>query len=603
MDQTSKCRWKIWLVICLFFICWYFMIHNVNWYNLSSPRPTLRSQESSPTVEISDSNTTRIVANDENRNHGYDGGDQIDWLHDVDQMRALEKELEPLIEELKPKPYKRVKERAREKDDIEEKRKPGSEDDEKRVNETVIDEVVEEMGKTRRRNRRNKHSCSGRYIYVYDLPSRFNDEILEDCQAFSKWQNMCPYVDNNGLGPNLENLQRVFSKSGWYSTDQFMLEVIFRNRMKQYECLTNNSSIASAIYVPYYAGLDVWRYLFDNNTSSRDALALDLAEWLREQPEWKTSLGKNHFLVAGRITWDFRRGSDDGDAWGNKLMLLPEFTNMTILTIEKSPWNSNDFGIPYPTYFHPQNDNDIAEWQYKMKRRRRRALFSFAGSPRPNLEESVRDEVIKQCVESRRKCRLLQCSHENPKCYQPIDVMRLFQSSIFCLQPPGDSYTRRSTFDSILSGCIPVFFTPGSAYVQYLWHLPKEFDKYSVLINEEDVKHKNVSIERILSRIPPKRVSEMRNEVIGLIPNVVYADPKSRLEKYKDAFDLSIDGVLERIGNISSNNTSSVDFDERYSWKHFLFGSVDEHEWDHYFRYSMNSKVKLAEEVEANQNR
>ncbi|XP_071717972.1 probable xyloglucan galactosyltransferase GT13 [Rutidosis leptorrhynchoides] len=603
------CRCKIWLILFAFFICWYFMIHNVKYNLLSSPTAKF-SHESNP-VEIIDSNTTRVVDIEKTGSYNFstggvdqDDGDkntdrdfvvegEIDWIHNVTQMRALEHELDPLLEKLKPKPNAKVIEKK--EDEKQDKRR--SRPDEKRVNETVIDEVVEEMGKTRRRNRAKRRSCSGRYVYVHDLPGRFNDDILDDCRAFSKWQNMCPYIDNNGLGPNLGNPQRVLSRSGWYSTNQFMLEVIFHNRMKQYECLTNDSSIANAIYVPYYAGLDVWRYLFGHNVSSRDALSLDLAEWLRERPEWKTMSGQNHFLVAGRITWDFRRGGENDDDWGNKLMLLPEFKNMTILTIEKSPWHSNDFGIPYPTYFHPRSDEDIDDWQYRMRRRRRRALFSFAGAPRPKMEESIRDEVIEQCVESP-KCRLLKCSYDNSRCYQPADVMRLFQSSVFCLKPPGDSYTRRSTFDSILAGCIPVFFTPGSAYVQYLWHLPKEFDKYSVLINEEDVKRNNVSIEGILSRIPARKVSRMRNEVIGLIPNVVYADPKSKLDKYRDAFDLSIKGVLERIGDISMN-TSSFDFDERFSWKYYLFGSVEKHEWDHYFWRSMNSKAKQVDD-EAN---
>ncbi|KAL9343336.1 hypothetical protein Peur_063767 [Populus x canadensis] len=31
-------------------------------------------------------------------------------------------------------------------------------------------------------------------------------------------------------------------------------------------------------------------------------------------------------------------------------------------------------------------------------------------------------------------------------------AMRLFQNSVYCLQPTGDSYTKRLIFDSILSG-------------------------------------------------------------------------------------------------------------------------------------------------------
>ena len=108
--------------------------------------------------------------------------------------------------------------------------------------------------------------------------------------------------------------------------------------------------------------------------------------------------------------------------------------------------------------------------------------------------------------------------------------MQMFQSSLFCLQPQGDSYTRRSAFDSMLAGCIPVFFHPGSAYTQYTWHLPRNYSKYSVFIPEDDIRKRNISIEERLKQIPSDVVKDMREEVINLIPRLIYADPRSKLE-------------------------------------------------------------------------
>ena len=298
--------------------------------------------------------------------------------------------------------------------------------------------------------------------------------------------------------------------------------------------------------------------------------------------------GRDHFLVAGRMTWDFRRGVDNDGAWGNKLMLLPEFKNASILTIESSPWNKNDFAIPYPTIFHPSDDDSITTWQNRMRRQRRRILFTFAGAPRPRHDESnIRGEIIDQCNAARR-CRFLECRNEDNKCKKPLHVMKTFQSSVFCLQPPGDSYTRRSTFDSILAGCIPVFFTPGSAYVQYIWHLPRDFTKYSVLISGFDVKYKRVSIEEFLNRIPKRKIIEMREEVLRLIPKVTYAHPRSDLSGTEDAFDLAIKGVITRVETlrreIREGKDSSLELDEENSWKYFLFGTQEPHIWDIFFR-------------------
>ncbi|KAJ8770986.1 hypothetical protein K2173_022887 [Erythroxylum novogranatense] len=436
-------------------------------------------------------------------------------------------------------------------------------------------------------------SCSGRYIYIYDLPSRFNDDLLKNCKSLNEWYNMCPYVSNNGLGPKLNNFERELSDNGWFETNQFTLEVIFHNRMKQYNCLTNDSSLASAIFVPYYAGLDIGRYLWHSDRSMRDRDSNSLVKWLRKRPEWKKLWGRDHFMVAGRITWDFRRLKNWNNDWGNRLMLLPESRNMTVLTIEASPWHRNDFAIPYPTYFHPATDEQVLQWQNKMRRSKRRILFSFAGAQRPNMTDSIRGEIIKQCQAAKKKCRLLDCTSGSRKCYEPTYVMKLFQSSVFCLQPPGDSMTRRSIFDSILAGCIPVFFHPGSGYVQYIWYFPKDHNQYSVFISAKKVRNQKVRIESLLSRITKTKIMAMREMVIKLIPGVIYADPASRLENLEDAFDITIDGVLVRIERIRKDiekgeNVSDDDWEE-FTWKKSLFGTIGKHEWDPFFARKENT--------------
>lgn len=432
--------------------------------------------------------------------------------------------------------------------------------------------------------------CGGRYIYVHDLPPRFNEDMLKECKSLSLWTNMCKFTTNAGLGPPLENVEGVFSNTGWYATNQFAVDVIFNNRMKQYECLTNDSSIAAAIFVPFYAGFDIARYLWGHNISIRDAASLALVDWLMKRPEWSIMEGRDHFLVAGRITWDFRRLSEDERDWGNKLLFLPAAKNMSMLVVESSPWNANDFGIPYPTYFHPAKDADVFTWQDRMRNLQRKYLFSFAGAPRPGNVKSIRGQIIDQCKSSK-VCKLLECDFGESKCHSPSSIMAMFQSSLFCLQPQGDSYTRRSAFDSMLAGCIPVFFHPGSAYTQYTWHLPKNYSTYSVFIPEDDIRKKNVSIEERLNQIPPEQVKVMRETVIQLIPNLIYADPRSKLETLKDSFDVAVQAVIDKVTrlrkNIIEGRTEYDNFIEENSWKYALLDEgqreVGGHEWDPFF--------------------
>ncbi|KAK8490428.1 hypothetical protein V6N11_083570 [Hibiscus sabdariffa] len=461
-------------------------------------------------------------------------------------------------------------------------------------NKPVKERRIEKAVVKPRRARARLDSCSGRYIYIHNLPRKFNQDLLETCRSLSFWTDMCECALNLGLGAPLPTDDKLYSRTGWFNTNQFLLEVIFHNRMKQYRCLTKDPSVASAIYVPYYAGLDVGRYLWDPDGFMRDYDAVNIVKWLASRPEWKRMWGRDHFLVAGRINWDFRRNPQNESDWGNELLNLNEARNMTTLVLESSPWNYNDFAIPYPTYFHPSRDSEVFQWQNRMRRLRRRVLFSFAGARRPGRHESIRNELIDQCLATRKRCRFLECD-KTRKCHKPAYVLKLFQSSIFCLQPSGDSYTRRSIFDSIVAGCIPVFFHPGSAYVQYIWHFPKDFSKYSVFIPESDVKSGKANIERILQRISRERRASMREEVISMIPSVIYADPSSRLRQIEDAFDLAVKGVLDRIETVRTQMNEgkivNYEFDEEESWKYFSRGKLGPHEWDAYFSRKIGKRA------------
>ncbi|GMI71824.1 hypothetical protein like AT2G31990 [Hibiscus trionum] len=395
----------------------------------------------------------------------------------------------------------------------------------------------------------SKDSCLGRYIYVHDLPKRFNEDVIKDCQLITRPSDkysVCKSLENSGLGPRINGSN--LWKNSWFSTNQFMLEVIFHNRMRKYDCLTDDFTVASAVFVPYYAGLDLRRYLWGFNTSMRDSSGVDLIDWLARKPEWKRNLGKDHFLISGRIARDFRRKSNRKSEWGSNFRVLPGSENITMLTIESGS-SINDIAVPYPTYFHPSNDFQVHEWQEFVRKQNRPYLFSFAGARRRRSKQkgSIRTQIIDQCQASNKLCNFLDCDSSSNNCDHPANLINLFQTSIFCLQPPGDSLTRRSTFDSILSGCIPVFFHPGSAYTQYVWHLPKDHKKYSVLISG------NGRINQTLLGVSKDEQMAMREEVIKLIPRILYAHPSSRLDTIQDAFDLAIKGIFKRIQILTQN--------------------------------------------------
>ncbi|KAG2325173.1 hypothetical protein Bca52824_007901 [Brassica carinata] len=309
----------------------------------------------------------------------------------------------------------------------------------------------------------NSRSCEGKGIFVYDIPSKFNTDLLVDCIDMVPWTNMCKFFKNDGFGEPIENLGQ-----GWFRTHQYALEPILHSRVLKHPCRVYNESQAKLFYVPFYGGFDVLRWHFKNVSNDvKDRLGIEVLKWLGTKESWKRNAGKDHVFVLGKISWDFRRTKLP---WGSSFLNFQEMQNPTKLLIERHPWEVNDIAIPHPTYFHPKTDYDITSWQSKMISKHRRNLISFAGGARPGNPNSIRSTLIEQCTLFSDQCRFLNCS--DGSCDKPENVIKLFQDSEFCMQPPGDSPTRRSVFDSLISGCIPVIFDPYTAYYQYYFLIP-----------------------------------------------------------------------------------------------------------------------------------
>ncbi|KAG4188697.1 hypothetical protein ERO13_A08G181900v2 [Gossypium hirsutum] len=394
-------------------------------------------------------------------------------------------------------------------------------------------------------NKNHVTSCDGKGIYVYDLPSKFNKDLVGQCGDMIPWTNFCKYFNNEAMGEPLVKLGK-----GWYHTHQYALELIFHTRALKHTCRVYNENEAKLFYVPFYGGLDILRWHFKNVSNDvKDTLGLELVKWLENKESWQKNSGKDHVFVLGKISWDFRRKNEDVSSWGTRFLELDQLQKSIKLLIERQPWHVNDIGIPHPTYFHPHVDDDIITWQLKIIRSNRTSLVSFAGAERPDAPQNIRSILINQCNNSGTNCRFLNCSSGG--CDQPESVVELFMDSEFCLQPPGDSPTRKSVFDSLVSGCIPVLFDPFTAYYQYPWHLPEDHSKYSVFIEQEEVRKMKVNIIEKLMTVPIREREDMRRYIVyELLPGLVYGDSNSQLEKFQDAFSITINNLLARVNKI-----------------------------------------------------
>ena len=397
-----------------------------------------------------------------------------------------------------------------------------------------------------RQSDKNRKGCDGRGIYVYDLPSKFNKDLVGQCRDVVIWSDFCKYFSNEGLGEPIPKLGKA-----WYQTHQYSLEPIFHARVLKHPCRVYNEDEAKLFYVPFYGGLDVLRWHFKNVSNDvKDTLSLELIKWLERQRPWARNSGKDHVFVLGKISYDFRRKDSE---WGTRFLELEQMQNPTKLLIERQPWHVNDIGIPHPTYFHPHSDEDILSWQTKIISSSRKHLVSFAGAARPESRENIRSILIKQCTSvDDQQCQFLDCN--SGSCSQPESVIELFIESEFCLQPPGDSPTRKSVFDSLVSGCIPVLFDPFTAYYQYPWHLPEDHGKYSIFIDQKEVRQMEVNVVERLLKISKKERDDMRRFIVyELMPGLVYGDIDSSLETFQDSFSITMNNLLEKVNRLEQS--------------------------------------------------
>lgn len=408
---------------------------------------------------------------------------------------------------------------------------------------------------------KNGESCEGRYIYVYDLPSEFNSDLAARCDYLFPWISLCDFFVDSGRGVPVNAIEsgaQIFVPGDrWFSTHQYALEMVSHARILKYKCLTEDPNLASLFYIPYYGGLDVIRWHFHENATNekRDELALRLFRWLEQKPPWRRHGGRDHVLVLGKISWDFRRQADG--MWGSRLLEFPEMQEATKVLIERDPWAGNDIGVPHPTYFHPQSAADIDTWLRHVRSQERTSLVTFVGKERKNDPTNVRSALVKQCrnVTSESDCRFVECDKDN--CFKAAYVTKAFMATHFCMQPVGDSPTRRSVFDSLIAGCIPVLFHPCTAYVQYPWHLPENESTWSVYISEDEIRAGTASVVDTLKRISVAERDAMRENIItNVIPGLLYSAPGSDVSPYRDAFDITIDQLLYRVKHRPSSETS-----------------------------------------------
>lgn len=222
--------------------------------------------------------------------------------------------------------------------------------------------------------------------------------------------------------------------------------------------------------------------------------------------------------------------------------------------------------MPYPSNFH-------FAWQVKppflWERTHRPVLVSYIGSSScfSKFSSGLRHELLRYCSLHMKECRHAHYSKHGPRHSDLAEGARdphyIYSArSVFCLQPLGDTTTRKGLFDVIMFGCIPVVFHPLSASAMYTWHWSTELWKNVVIEIPINMAASNKPVFlsdpilylKQLYEQEPRNIRErqrlLRRHAFELSYALEFMKPNSswpldeRGEPLRDAYEITMDYVL-----------------------------------------------------------
>ncbi|MCO5586981.1 hypothetical protein L7F22_040926 [Adiantum nelumboides] len=196
--------------------------------------------------------------------------------------------------------------------------------------------------------------------------------------------------------------------------------------------------------------------------------------------------------------------------------------------------------------------------QDEIKGAKREWLVSYLGSARRRFRQEstqhFRKELKRQCDQEKEKCRFMDCTLQYRQsqipCESEPEIVTLeFSNAVFCLQPEGDTPTRKSIFDSLIAGCIPAVFTNFTAHLQYDAYLPHDPSLYSVFLKKDDIALGKHNFVQELAKIPEEKIKCMQAMIRkDILPRILFSLPTSSIS-FHDAFDIALQQVFSNFSS------------------------------------------------------
>ena len=136
-------------------------------------------------------------------------------------------------------------------------------------------------------------------------------------------------------------------------------------------------------------------------------------------------------------------------------------------------------------------------------------------------------------------------AHLTPGTRDLIGALELKRRSLFCMEPPGANPVRRSMYDSLLAGCIPVFIMSASEFGAFL---PRPFfdRRHNMSVRIDPSELPTVDLHARLAEINRSgRALRMRRAIARHAHRLVYSP--HRCETRREVFMVFTAGIISQL--------------------------------------------------------
>mmetsp|Transcript_25767 Transcript_25767/g.72170 ORF Transcript_25767/g.72170 Transcript_25767/m.72170 type:complete len:429 (+) Transcript_25767:103-1389(+) len=398
-----------------------------------------------------------------------------------------------------------------------------------------------------------KQECSWGKIYVF----RIAEELA--------WGNACHFLDRFlTCWPRLLPIMRDpildnYHGDAFRSVDQFALLRLLYERLQNTKCVTDRLDEASLVLVPVHLGSitgvnrgentqSVWDYvthalrtgyegpLRGGGTTPVAAQLRTTVKWLKTQPDgplYAIHRLRNVLAITGTIAGLLRQDPPS--------CTQPACLGMaSVYTLEMGRPGSRIQAVPYPGPVYFDSRHSIQHYLSAVRIQPRPIAFSFAGRPRqPGFTSFTRfrGEVIEVC-RAAKDCQT-ELGITDRAGREKSGFLGLYARSEFCLQPAGDSRTRRGIFDSLALGCIPIVHQ--DAIGAYSLHI-SDPAAVAIVARDPGASGFQEAMHRARQMTSAEKAS-MRQAIAELLPALTYALGDV---DYVDAFKILLDNAYNR---------------------------------------------------------